>query len=161
MPSLAAVVKRIAPSVVTIEGRGRVAAAPSTTRGQAGKGIGPVLGARDEIRTFGSGVVFDARRGLIITNSHVIDHADEITVKLTDGRALPARRVGADPETEAVVSQYHRAAGRGRQYRHRSLNISSAHRATWDGRTRAVIEGRRSRSYGKFGSAFIETPGRR
>jgi S1-C subfamily serine protease len=35
--------------------------------------------------------VFDARRGLIITNSHIIDHADEITVKLTDGRALPVR----------------------------------------------------------------------
>jgi S1-C subfamily serine protease len=50
-------------------------------------------------------VVFDARRGLIITNSHVIDHANEITVKLTDGRALPARRVGADSETEVAVIQ--------------------------------------------------------
>ena len=50
-------------------------------------------------------MVFDARRGLIITNSHLIDHADEITVKLTDGRALPARRVGADPETDVAVVQ--------------------------------------------------------
>ena len=50
-------------------------------------------------------MVFDARRGLIITNSHVIDHADEITVKLTDGRALSARRVGADPETDVAVIQ--------------------------------------------------------
>jgi S1-C subfamily serine protease len=49
--------------------------------------------------------MFDARRGLIITNSHVIDHADEITVKLTDGRVLPARRVGADPETDVAVIQ--------------------------------------------------------
>jgi serine protease DegQ len=107
MPSLAAVVRRIAPSVVNIEGRGRVAAAPGTKRGQAGKGVGPVLAARDEIRTFGSGVVFDARRGLIITNSHLIDHADEIKVRLTDGRALPARRVGADPETDVAVIQVH------------------------------------------------------
>jgi S1-C subfamily serine protease len=103
MPSLAAVVKRIAPSVVNIEGRGRVAAAPDTKRRPAGKGVGPVLGARDEIHTFGSGVVFDARRGFIITNSHVIDRADEI--KLTDGRALPALRVGADPETDVAVIQ--------------------------------------------------------
>ena len=39
IPSLAAVVKRIAPSVVNIEGRARVAAVPATKRGQAGKGI--------------------------------------------------------------------------------------------------------------------------
>ena len=39
IPSLAAVVKRIAPSVVNIEGRARLAAAPATKRGQTGKGI--------------------------------------------------------------------------------------------------------------------------
>ena len=103
MLTLATVVKRIAPSVVTIEGRGRVSAEPGVKRRQAGKGT--TLAARDEIHTFGSGVVFDARRGLIITTSHVIDHADEITVKLIDGRALPAHRVGADPETDAAVIQ--------------------------------------------------------
>jgi S1-C subfamily serine protease len=103
VPSLATVVRRIAPSVVTIESRGRLAVEPGMKRRQAGKGIG--LAARDEIRTFGSGVVFDARRGFIVTNSHLIDHADEITVKLIDGRALPARRVGADPETDVAVIQ--------------------------------------------------------
>jgi Trypsin-like peptidase domain len=71
------------------------------SRFKAGKGI--ALAARNEIHIFGSGVVFDARRGLIITNSHIIDHADEIT--LTDGRALSARRVGADPETDVAVIQ--------------------------------------------------------
>jgi S1-C subfamily serine protease len=85
--------------------KGRVAAEPGTKRRQAGKGVGSVLRARDEIRTFGSGVVFDALRGFIITNSHVIDHADEITVKHTDGRELPARRVGADPETDVAIIQ--------------------------------------------------------
>jgi S1-C subfamily serine protease len=103
MPSLAAIVKRMAPSVVYIESRGHIAAEPDPKRRQARKGT--VLAARREIQMFGSGVVFDARRGLIITNSHVIDHADDITVKLTDGRALPARRVGADPETDVAVIQ--------------------------------------------------------
>ena len=103
IPSLAAVVKRIAPSVVNIEGRARVAAVPATKRGQAGKGI--ALAAQNEIHSFGSGVVFDARRGLIITNSHVVDHAYEITVRLTDGRVLPGRRVGTDPETDVAVIQ--------------------------------------------------------
>jgi serine protease DegQ len=109
MPSLASVVRRIARSVVNIEGRGRLAAKPGTKQ-QAGKGVG--VAARDEIHTFGSGVVFDARRGLIITNSHLIDHVDEITVKHTDGRALPAQRVGADPETDVAVIQV-RADGMG------------------------------------------------
>jgi S1-C subfamily serine protease len=48
-------------------------------------------------------VVFDAERGLIITNSHVIDQADRITVRLTDGRALPATRIGADHNTDVAV----------------------------------------------------------
>jgi S1-C subfamily serine protease len=105
MPSLAAVVKRIAPSVVGIESRGRVAAQPDTKRRQARKGVRPALAAWHEIHMVGSGVVFDARRGLIITNSHVIDRADDIRVKLTDGRVLPARRVGADPDTDVAVIQ--------------------------------------------------------
>jgi len=108
MPGLvlgAASLKRIAPYVVGIESRGRVAAEPDTKRRQARKGVHPVLAAWHEFHVVGSGVVFDARRGFIITNSHVIDHADDITVKLTDGRALPARRVGADPETDVAVIQ--------------------------------------------------------
>jgi S1-C subfamily serine protease len=106
MSSLAAVVKRIAPSVVGIESRGRVAVGPDAKRRLAArKGVRPVLAAWHEIHMVGSGVVFDARRGLIITNSHVIDQADDIQVKLTDGRALPARRVGADPDTDVAVIQ--------------------------------------------------------
>jgi hypothetical protein len=50
MLTLATVVKRIAPSVVTIEGRGRVAAEPGTKRRQAGKGI--ALAAQDEFHTW-------------------------------------------------------------------------------------------------------------
>jgi hypothetical protein len=45
IPSLATVVKRIAPSVVNIEGKGRDAAEPGTKRPQAGKGVG--FAARD------------------------------------------------------------------------------------------------------------------
>jgi S1-C subfamily serine protease len=105
MPSLAAVVKRIAPSVVGIESRGRVATEADTKHRQARNGVRPVLAAWHEIHMVGSGVVFDARRGLIITNSRVIEHADDIKVKLTDGRALPARRVGADPDTDVAVIQ--------------------------------------------------------
>jgi S1-C subfamily serine protease len=100
-PSLAAVVKRIAPAVVNIEIKGHIAAAGAKPGRQARNGADAAAGR--EINMTGSGVVFDARRGLIITNSHVIDHAEQITVKLTDGRVLAAQRVGDDRDADVAV----------------------------------------------------------
>lgn len=40
---------------------------------------------------------------VIVSNSHVIDHAEEITVTLADGRTLPAKRVGIDPQLDLAV----------------------------------------------------------
>jgi Do/DeqQ family serine protease len=51
----------------------------------------------------GSGVIVDARLGYIVTNNHVIDRADEITVTLSDGRALPAKLVGTDTQVDLAV----------------------------------------------------------
>jgi serine protease Do/serine protease DegQ len=48
-------------------------------------------------------VVIDADQGLILTNYHVIDRADEITVTLADGRELQAKRVGVDPDTDVAL----------------------------------------------------------
>ena len=45
----------------------------------------------------------DARRGLIMTNNHVIANADQITVKLRDGRTFKAELVGTDPDTDVAV----------------------------------------------------------
>jgi S1-C subfamily serine protease len=47
--------------------------------------------------------VIDAREGLVLTNSHVIEHADAITVTLTDGRKLKASLVGSDPPTDIAL----------------------------------------------------------
>jgi S1-C subfamily serine protease len=94
--SLATVVKEIAPAVVAIETDR--AAAERTARN-----AGAPRHAGEEGRRSGSGVVFDAARGLIVTNSHVIDQADRIKVRLTDGRALAATRIGADRNTDVAV----------------------------------------------------------
>jgi Do/DeqQ family serine protease len=58
---------------------------------------------KQENQSLGSGVVIDARRGYVITNHHVIDRADEITVTLRDGRSLHAELVGTDSETDVAL----------------------------------------------------------
>jgi serine protease Do len=50
----------------------------------------------------GTGFLIDDK-GLILTNHHVIDGADRILVRLTDGRTLRAHRVGSDPDTDIAL----------------------------------------------------------
>ena len=51
----------------------------------------------------GSGVIFDAQNGYILTNAHVIDRADKITITLKDGREFEAKVVGSDKESDVAV----------------------------------------------------------
>jgi serine protease DegQ len=50
----------------------------------------------------GSGVIVSAE-GLILTNHHVIEGADQIEVALADGRRAAARIIGTDPESDLAV----------------------------------------------------------
>ncbi len=51
---------------------------------------------------FGSGVII-SKDGYIVTNNHVIDGADEISVKLNDNREFKGRVIGADPSTDLAL----------------------------------------------------------
>ena len=55
--------------------------------------------------SLGSGVIVNAKKGYVITNHHVIDKADEITVTTKDGRELKAELVGSDPASDVAVIQ--------------------------------------------------------
>lgn len=56
-------------------------------------------------QSLGSGVVIDAKKGLVITNNHVVGRADEITITLKDGRELKAKLLGSDPEADVALLQ--------------------------------------------------------
>ena len=55
------------------------------------------------VNSLGSGFVLDAARGVIITNNHVIEDADEIEVNFADGTTLKAQVKGRDTETDLAV----------------------------------------------------------
>ncbi|MBX2837428.1 MAG: DegQ family serine endoprotease [Gammaproteobacteria bacterium] len=65
----------------------------------------PDVGSDPVPQSLGSGVVVDADRGLVVTNSHVIANAAEITITLSDGRELEAELVGSDPQADIAVIQ--------------------------------------------------------
>jgi len=63
--------------------------APSPGRGYIQKGLG-------------TGVIV-SEDGYILTNNHVVEGADEVTVKLSDERELQAEIIGTDPKTDLAV----------------------------------------------------------
>ncbi|HLK84395.1 MAG TPA: trypsin-like peptidase domain-containing protein [Xanthobacteraceae bacterium] len=98
MPTLAPMLKKITPAVVGISIKSR--ASDGNARRQ--RDAKPAA-ADQQARAAGSGVIIDAGQGLVVTNNHVIDRADEITVQLADGRELGAKLVGGDPDTDIAV----------------------------------------------------------
>jgi serine protease Do len=57
---------------------------------------------RGQVSGAGSGFIIDPS-GIIVTNNHVVDHADKIVVSLTDGHQLPAKVIGRDELTDVAV----------------------------------------------------------
>lgn len=55
-------------------------------------------------RGLGSGFIID-QKGLVLTNNHVVENAEKITVKLSDLREFNAKVVGRDPKTDLAVIQ--------------------------------------------------------
>jgi len=67
---------------------------------------GPGAGEQQErempTHAMGSGFIISPN-GIILTNAHVVDHASEVTVKLTDRREFRAKVLGSDPKTDVAV----------------------------------------------------------
>ncbi len=60
-------------------------------------------GPKKREQSAGSGVIVDAKEGIVMTNYHVIKGADEVQVSLVDGRAFTAEVKGSDPELDIAI----------------------------------------------------------
>ncbi len=56
-----------------------------------------------QARALGSGVIVDKESGYVLTNNHVVENMDEITVKLIDKREFEAEVVGTDPKSDLAI----------------------------------------------------------
>jgi serine protease Do/serine protease DegQ len=105
LPSLAPLVRQVAPAVVNI----RV----SQTLNQRSPygdemfrrffGLPDMPGGSQEIASAGSGVIVDAKNGYILTNHHVVENADQIQISLLNEQTLDAEIVGSDAATDIAV----------------------------------------------------------
>jgi Do/DeqQ family serine protease len=113
VPSLAPMVKRVSPAVVNVSTRGHVKVQqnnpfmndPFFQQFFGGRGGGGNQPIERKFQSLGSGVIVDADKGYILTNNHVVENADQITVTLVDNRSYTAKVVGKDPDTDVAVLQ--------------------------------------------------------
>ena len=110
VPTLAPMIKKISPAVVNIATRGTI-----RERGAQNPllddpffrrffDVPPDTGPRARpFQSAGSGVIFDAHSGYIVTNAHVVENASEITVTLQDGRDVKAEIIGSDTPSDVAV----------------------------------------------------------
>lgn len=106
LPTIAPMLDEVTPGVVNISTTGRVRVRENPLFNDPFfRHFFDIPEQQRERRTqsLGSGVVVDAKQGLVLTNNHVIDKADEITVTLRDGRQLKAELVGTDPDSDVAV----------------------------------------------------------
>jgi Do/DeqQ family serine protease len=103
MPSLAPMLKRVLPAVVSVHSQQRVRINNPFANDPLFRRMFPNVPQEQINQSLGSGVIVDAARGLVLTNHHVIEGADEVSVTLSDGRTLPAQFVGSDPDTDDAL----------------------------------------------------------
>ncbi|MDN5924042.1 MAG: DegQ family serine endoprotease [Xanthomonadales bacterium] len=105
LPSLAPMLEHVTPAVVNIATKTHVQVRdPYFDDPVFRRFFGLPAGPRERVeQALGSGVIVDAAKGYVLTNNHVVQGADDITVTLTDGRNVKASVVGTDPATDIAL----------------------------------------------------------
>ncbi|MDM7985196.1 MAG: Do family serine endopeptidase [Maricaulis sp.] len=98
--------ERLSPAVVNISAAQRLDSddrLPDFPEGSPLERFNDIFGDGPRIaNSLGSGFIIDPE-GIVVTNNHVIDGADEVEVSLPDGRVFPAQVIGTDPVTDLAV----------------------------------------------------------
>ena len=129
LPSLAPMLEKVMPSVVSISVEGSTTVknprlpqqfqqffgdnSPFCQDGSPFQsspmcqGGGPEGGnaQQEKFRALGSGVIINADKGYVVTNNHVVDNATKIQVQLSDGRRYDAKVIGKDPRSDIALIQ--------------------------------------------------------
>ncbi|MGL4861418.1 MAG: serine endoprotease DegP [Enterobacteriaceae bacterium] len=122
LPSLAPMLAKVMPTVVSIyvDGVQSVQQAPQLRQffgedspfctpgspfGQSPFCQGGEQQNKEKFQALGSGVIINADKGYVVTNNHVVENADKITVKLSDGRKFDAKVIGKDPRSDIALIQ--------------------------------------------------------
>jgi Do/DeqQ family serine protease len=104
IPSLAPMLDKATPAIVSISVEGT-----QVSRQRVPEMFKHFFGGTEEqvqerpFKGLGSGVIIDAKKGYVVTNNHVVDNADDITVKLTDGREFKAKKLGSDDQSDIAL----------------------------------------------------------
>lgn len=100
--SLAPVIEKVSPAVVNIKAQIRAIDYDSLSQLQK-RSQGAAI--PEMILSVASGVIVDAQKGYILTNAHVVDDAQSVTITLSDGRHFTAKIIGMDKPSDIAVIQ--------------------------------------------------------
>ena len=106
MPSLAPMLEKVLPAVVSVQVEGT--ASPTLNMPEELKKYFGDNAPQEQAQPFeglGSGVIIDAAKGYVLTNNHVINQAQKISVQLNDGREFDAKLVGSDEQSDIALLQ--------------------------------------------------------
>ncbi|PJC85530.1 serine endoprotease DegQ [Vibrio sp. HA2012] len=106
LPSLAPMLDKVTPAVVSIAVEGKQVSKqriPDAFRFFFGDEFPAEQLQERPFRGLGSGVIIDAKKGHVVTNYHVINGADSIRVKLHDGREYDAELIGGDKMSDIAL----------------------------------------------------------
>lgn len=103
VPSLAPMLERVMPAVVSVNTKQVVRVRNPFFNDPILRRLFPEVPQERINESLGSGVIIDASAGLVLTNHHVIDNADDVQVTLADGRTVKAEFLGSDRDTDIAL----------------------------------------------------------
>ncbi|POP45538.1 serine endoprotease DegQ [Superficieibacter electus] len=110
LPSLAPMLEKVLPAVVSVQVEGTAVQGAKVPE-ELKKFFGDVAPDQQPqpFEGLGSGVIIDAAKGYILTNNHVINQAQKISVQLNDGREFEAKLIGSDDQSDIALLQIQNA----------------------------------------------------